>query len=476
MERDLRQWLAAVKNIGQLKEIRGAGWDSEIGALTTLNSRQDGNPALLFNNIPGYPAGSGVVSCSMTTPERTSLTLNLPVTGSTLELLHTVQAKYAGWESRAADSGMNMVSSGPVTENARSGNQINLFDFPAPKWHEQDGGRYIGTGTAVITRDPDSGELNSGTYRLMIHDKTSTTIHISQGKHGRLHLEKYHARGRDCPIIVSLGHDPLMLLVGSIEAKPGAEFPVMSNIYGEPVKLIREEVTGLPMPANSEIVLAGFCPPDTKVDEGPFGEWVGYYARGKHQDQLVRVERVYYRNNPIILGCPPDRPPSDSTYYLCVMRSAMLFTALMEAGVPDVRGVWFSELGERFWITVSIKQRYAGHAKQAALIASQHRLGAFLGRFVVVVDEDIDPTNIKEVVWAMCTRCDPDRNIDIIRRTWSSTVDPTIRKPVVGPMNSRAIVDCCKPFEWINEFPPEIKMSEVLRDHVKEKWGKDLKL
>ncbi|MBI2934004.1 MAG: UbiD family decarboxylase [Chloroflexi bacterium] len=474
-ERDLRQWLEAVKGLGQLKRIDGATWQSEIGALTTLNARQDAGPALIFRNIPGYPGGYGVVSCSMTTPERTSLTLNLPVHHSTLDLLSDVQARYAGWES-ASGPQHRMVSSGPVTQNTRSGKDVNLYDFPSPKWHEQDGGRYIGTGAAVITCDPDTDEVNSGAYRLMVHDEKSTTIHISQGKHGRLQLEKYHARGRPCPIVISLGHDPLMLLVSSIEVKPGAEFSVISSIYGAPVELVREEVTGLPMPASSEIVLAGWCPPDTNVDEGPFGEWVGYYARGKHLDQLVNIERVYYRNNPVILGCPPDRPPGDSTYYLCVMRSAMLFTALLEGGIPDVRGVWFSELGERFWITVSIKQRYAGHAKQAALVASQHRLGAFLGRFVVVVDEDIDPTDIKEVIWAMCTRCDPERNIDILRHTWSSSVDPTIRKPVVGPVNSRAIVDACKPFEWMNEFPPEIKMSPDLLQQVTAKWGKELKL
>ena len=120
---------------------------------------------------------------------------------------------------------------------------------------------------------------------------------------------------------------------------------------------------------------------------------------------------------------------------------------------------------------VSIKQRYSGHAKQAAFLASQNRPAAYHGRYVIVVDEDIDPSDIEQVLWALCTRSDPEKDIDIIRRAWSTPLDTMIRKPTNAYFNSRAVIDACKPYEWINEFPEEIKLSPELTERVKKKWG-----
>ncbi len=133
-------------------------------------------------------------------------------------------------------------------------------------------------------------------------------------------------------------------------------------------------------------------------------------------------------------------------------------------------------MGIQQLIIISIKQRYPGHAKQAALLASQHRIGAHMGRYVIVVDEDIDPTNIQDVLWALCTRSDPEKDIDIIRRCWSHPIDPMIRKPTKAFFNSRAIIDACKPYEWMDEFPPEIRCAPELVGRVKQKWSGVLKL
>ncbi|MBI2933944.1 MAG: UbiD family decarboxylase, partial [Chloroflexi bacterium] len=226
-------------------------------------------------------------------------------------------------------------------------------------------------------------------------------------------------------------------------------------------------------PADSEIVLAGFCPPGRLEDEGPFGEWVGYYVSGVQKRPVLEVERVYFRNEPIIYGAPPGRAPSDSSYQQFVLRGALLHNQLEQCGVPDIRGVWLNEAGGREFIIVSIKQRYAGHAKQTATLASQLAMGGgFMGRWIVVVDEDIDPTDTNDVLWAMCTRVDPVKDIDIVRRCWSSSVDPIIHQPSKSAFNSRAIIDACKPFEWMNEFPPEVKVSSELLRQVESKWGK----
>ena len=240
---------------------------------------------------------------------------------------------------------------------------------------------------------------------------------------------------------------------------------------GEPAQVIIDDVTGLPIPADSEIVLVGWMLPDKLLPEGPFGEWTGYYASKQRAEPVFRVDRIYYRNDPIILGSPPQRPPSDHAYCSNLIRSALLENELARVGVPDVRGVWAAEAGLHPFFVVSIKQRYAGHARQAGFLASQMRKGAaYLGRYVIVVDEDIDPTDINDVIWAICFRADPEKDIDIIRRAWSSPLDPLIRKPAEAYFNSRAIIDATKPFEWINEFPPAISFSPEITERVQRKW------
>jgi 4-hydroxy-3-polyprenylbenzoate decarboxylase len=122
---------------------------------------------------------------------------------------------------------------------------------------------------------------------------------------------------------------------------------------------------------------------------------------------------------------------------------------------------------------ISIKQAYAGHARQAAVLAASCQSGSYLGRFVVVVDDDVDPTNLDEVIWAMCTRCDPAEDIDFIRRHWSGPLDPRLPKGVTW--NSRAIIDACRPYEMLGEFPPVVKASDELRGKVEQKFKSQLK-
>ena len=145
-----------------------------------------------------------------------------------------------------------------------------------------------------------------------------------------------------------------------------------------------------------------------------------------------------------------------------------------KAGVPDVKGVWLTVSGgSRLMMCVSIKQRYPGHAKQAAVIASQCHAGAYLGRFVVVVDDDIDPSNTDDMIWAMSTRCEPEEDIDILRRCWSGPLDPVIH-PTKKGFNSRAIIDATRPYEWMKDFPPVAESAKEVLDATAKKWGAEL--
>ncbi len=472
---DLRVWLRKARDLGQIDQVDGADWDLEIGAITALNWRKQGYHGLIFDNIKGYPPGYRVLTSSTSNAPLVALTFNLPTNVQGLELLEVVRPKINEWNGNLGKFGIHYVKEGPILENVLSGDKIDLFKFPVPRWHELDGGRYIGTGDAVITQDPDNAQINLGTYRIMVHDKKTTALYISPGKHGRVHYEKYHARGQKAPVCISVGHHPLVFRTACLELPHGAEYNYIGAVTGQPVDVIKEEITGLPIPANADIVIAGFCPPNKTKIEGPFGEWTGYYASKDRPAPIFEVERIYHRNDPIIVGSPPGRAPSDSSFMRGILVSAMTHNELVAAGVPDVRGVWMGEAPQQQFIVVSIKQRYAGHAKQAAVLASQMRRGAYMGRYTVVVDEDIDPTNLQEVLWAICTRSDPEKSIDIMRRCWSTPLDPTIRKPTNAYYNSRAIIDACKPFEWKDEFPQEIKISPELAQRVSAKFKDVLK-
>jgi 4-hydroxy-3-polyprenylbenzoate decarboxylase len=358
-------------------------------------------------------------------------------------------------------------------ENVKTGKDINLWEFPTPKWREKDGGRYIGTGTALITRDPENGEINLGTYRVMVHDEKTLGFHIAPWHHGRLHMEKYHERGQACPVIVSVGHHPLAFCVGCIAFREGSEYRYWGAMRGEPVEVIEEEVTGLPMPADSEIVIAGWCPPGKTKKEGPFGEFTGYYASGERQNPIIEVERVYYRSDPIILASPPGRPPYNGSYHHNLLNSTLVADNLRKLGVPEVQGAWTHEICAYWLLVVSIKQKYAGHAKQAAVMAAEV---VGLGRYVVVVDEDIDFTDLRHVIWAITTRADPAVDMDVLHGMLSTPLDPLIRKPASAFSANRLIIDACKPFEWSNEFPETVALEPAMVERVKEKWGTYLEL
>jgi 4-hydroxy-3-polyprenylbenzoate decarboxylase len=148
----------------------------------------------------------------------------------------------------------------------------------------------------------------------------------------------------------------------------------------------------------------------------------------------------------------------------------MIWDEVERAGLSGVQGVWCHEAGAaRLFNVISIKQAFDGHAKQAGLLASACQSGSYLGRFVVVVDEDIDPTNTFDVLWAMSTRCDPVEDIEIIRRAWSGPLDPRI--PRGQTHNSRAVISAVRPFHRLADFPPVAEAGPELRSQVERKFA-----
>ena len=466
---DLRDWLSMVDALGELRVVEGADRDRDIGPITEMLHHTDGAPAVLFDRIPGFPPGYRILVNAQGERSRLAVSLGLPAGIGTWELMDT-------WE-RLMDQTRPVphryVDSGPVMENVYRGDEVDLLAFPTPLWHPGDGGRYIGTGDCVLTRDPDNDAwVNTGTYRVMVHDRSSTGLYISPGKHGRLHRDRWFERGEPMPAVVLAGMDPLLFLASALEMAPGlSEFEWVGGMRGEPLECIRGPVTGLPIPSRAEIAIEGFLHPDQTRPEGPFGEWTGYYASGSRDEPVFRVAAVYHRDDPIILGVPPQKPPYEAHRFRQYLRSANLRRELRLAGVPEVRAAWCHGVGGcRLFNVVAIRQAYPGHARQAGLIATATRTGAYLGRITVVVDDDIDVTDLQEVIWAICTRADPAQAVEILHRTWSGPLDPAIPPDRKG-FNSRMIIDATRPWEWREQFPEPIGPSPQVKQATRDRWS-----
>ena len=475
--RDLRGLIDDWRADGQLKIVEGADADLDIGALAEVSGLGTDPPALLFDNIKGYPEGFRVLINMFQTQKRAAQSLGVDDALRGPALVNAIRKRIENYRSVPP----KLVPSGPITEHVLKGKDIDVFMFPAPKLHKDDGGKYIGTQDAVITRDPDGGWVNLGTARVQLQDAATLSIYISPGKQTRLIAEQYWAKKQPCPVAVVCGVEPVLFAAASLGLPWGvSEYDFAGHVHGQPIPIVFGEHTGLPIPAEAEIVLEGEMPPP-EVEaraEGPFGEWTGYYASGTRPAPVIHVKRVYYRSDPIITVVGDLKIYPLDSYLSLLFRSAEIWNELEQCGVTDVKGVWQIESAMRFMIVISLKQRYGGHARQAAHVVLGAREGGYLGRFVVVVDDDIDPSNTMDVLWAMATRCDPATSIEIMRGCWSSPLDPRIppeQRSQGDFTNSRAIIDACRPYRWMKEFSKDHALTPDERARVAEKWRHVLK-
>ncbi|HSC42700.1 MAG TPA: UbiD family decarboxylase, partial [Candidatus Binatia bacterium] len=327
---DLRAFIDGAARIGEMKVIEGADWNLEIGCLTELMAEQEG-PLLLFDNIVGYPKGFRIVTNAIATARRFALALGLPTELSKLEILKTWRSKTRDLKPFAPVE----VSSGPITENVLQGDRIDLTIFPTPKWHEHDGGRYIGTGDMVVIKDPESHWVNVGTYRSCVVGKDRLTLWIIEQKHGKQIARKYWQAGRACPVAVVLGCEPATWMAAPSAARAGvSEYEYAGALRGAPLEVIRAPYTGLPVPTTSEIVIEGEMPPPEEEShpEGPFGEWPGYYTHSG-DECVIRVKRILHRDNPILLGNPPLLPTTER--YGIPLYAARIWDHLEQSGISD---------------------------------------------------------------------------------------------------------------------------------------------
>jgi 4-hydroxy-3-polyprenylbenzoate decarboxylase len=474
---DLREWMNEAEKLGELRTVLGASWQEDIGLASDVVVPPDDGPAVIFDEVPGCPKGFRVL-VNVFAGKRRAMTLGFPQ-GLTKQELS--QAYFDHYQQKQNNFPSAIVDEGPVFENVVTGDDVDITRFPTPVWHANDGGRYIGTGCYSVTMDPDERWVNVGCYRAMIQDRKSVSLLMVPGKHGYMHREKYFRRGEKMPLALVIGGDPLFFFMAGTEHPYGVcEYDIVGGMRRKPVELVRGKITGLPFPAGAEIVLEGFLNNENRRNEGPFGEWTGYYASDESAQPVLEIHAVYHRHDPIILGVPPIGGGSDEmARYRAIMRSAMIKHELQKAGVPDVTQVWCHEIGaSRMLNGIAVKQRYPGHAKQVGVLAASCGSAVYGCKMVIVVDDDIDVSNFEQLMWAMATRCDPATSIDILRRMRSTPADPRLtpeQRKIRDFTNSRMVVDATRPYEWRDKFPRVNAPSQELTRKARDKFGYLLK-
>ena len=341
---DLREWLAVLEKQGAgVRRIAAVvDWDREIGAIARRVLEKKG-PALLFEHIKGYETGrcTRLLTGGLGSRGRMALALGFPPDTSNAELVQYVMKK-----NREVVP-PRIVSGGPVKDIILRGAEIDQTEFPVPRWHYLEGGRYIHTFSGIVTRDPDTRVMNVGIYRGMIGKKNTTPfLLIKGGQHWGQHFLKYSARGEPMPVACVIGWDPIMpFLAGSPIPAGVCEWDVMGGYRGEPAELVRCETVDLEVPASAEIVIEGVISDDpaTYELEGPFGEFTGYVSDIPTPRPTMQITGITHRRDPIFRGCLEGTLPgsySENSVMSSVQRAAIAWNILSAAGIPGIRDVF----------------------------------------------------------------------------------------------------------------------------------------
>src|SRR6516225_2338407 len=332
---DLRDWLARVDALGELVRVsQPVNRDEEMSAIAYLVAKQSRSPAILFECAKGFeksPIGArhlwNILGPSR---KRIALTLEEPAETPTVELIRRTKDKL---KRRIAPREVPRREA-PIYENSIVGKKIDLDQLSIPRHWPLDGGRYAGTGDAVITRDPDTDYLNIGTYRMMLQGKSQVGLYLSPGKDARLHITRAWQQGKQIKDAAPWGIDPLFMLVGS-QTFPThvSEFAYAGGIKPEPIAVVRGKKSALLIPANAELVIEGEIGLNSVKAEGPFGEFPGYYGRPEAGCPLVDVSAVHYRTRPILTNAlMADYPSCEQSGFFSVIRSAKIWDDLDKLG------------------------------------------------------------------------------------------------------------------------------------------------
>ena len=451
--KDLRQFIAALEKTGDVVKIqKEVDWDLELGAIGR-RAYELSQPAQWFQKIKDYPAEYTVFNGSVGTWRRLAIALGLPPETPVRELYDVYEKR----EQKPIKP--KMVKTGECKDNITTGDKIDLYKLPTPMLHDGDGGRYLGTWDVVVSKDPETNWSNWGMYRFMIHDKNTLTGYPAPFSHlAMMLMRRYIPNKKPMPIAIVIGCEPMCHMVATAGYGINVDEADYAGALGQaPVELVKCETSDLMVPAHSEIVIEGEILPDQTAPEGPFGEYPGYRSGQTGGGLLCRVNAITHRNSPIMTVIALGTPPDDSSIGASLTAGVAMKRRLLRHGI-EVTGVYVPPEGVTHLIVVGVKKGGGDVARQIIEIFTARRA---MTSKVIVVDEDVDPFNMGEVLHAFATKCHPGKGIYVTTyegraNALTPCYSPEERRKLTG---AGVAFDSTWPLEWDRDTEVPIKSS-----------------
>ncbi|MCY8125438.1 phenolic acid decarboxylase BsdC [Bacillus spizizenii] len=419
---DFREFLAALEKEGQLltvnEEVKP---EPDLGAAARAASNLgDKSPALLFNNIYGYHNAQIAMNVIGSWPNH-AMMLGMPKDTPVKEQFFEFAKRYDQFPMP-----VKREESAPFHENEIT-EDINLFDIlPLFRINQGDGGYYLDK-ACVISRDledPENfGKQNVGIYRMQVKGKDRLGIQPVPQHDIAIHLRQAEERGINLPVTIALGCEPVITTAASTPLLyDQSEYEMAGAIQGEPYRIVKSKLSDLDVPWGAEVVLEGEIIAGEREYEGPFGEFTGHYSGGRSMP-IIKIKRVYHRNNPIFEHLYLGMPWTECDYMIGINTCVPLYQQLKEAYPNEIVAV-NAMYTHGLIAIVSTKTRYGGFAKAVGMRALTTPHGLGYCKMVIVVDEDVDPFNLPQVMWALSTKMHPKHDAVIIPDLSVLPLDP----------------------------------------------------
>jgi len=459
----LREFIDTLEKEGEIQRIEEeVDWNLEVGAITPWAAEQ-GLPAPFFQKIKGYSGDYRILGEMLSSLKRVALAMDMDKNTHPRKLIEEYLAR------KKEPVKPVLVKDGPCKENIRKGAEVDLLQLPVPFIHVGDGGRYIGTWHLTICKDLDSEWVNWGMYRHMLHNKNTIGLQAGPPTHVRRILQGWEDAGKPMEIAIVLGVEPVSTLCAAASVPYGvSEADVIGGIRREPMQLVKCETVDLEVPAAAEIVIEGIVGLKETKEEGPFGEYTGYMGGHRELRPVVHVTALTYRNKPILTMTNEGMPVTGTHASQAVTRSAESFDVLKAAGVP-VTGVYEPTEAGTLLIVVAVRAGQAraddvAHAIWASRVAQSTP-------YVIVVEDDVDPFDLKQVFHAVVSKCHPWRGIVRLERTRGQALIPWLsRHEQKYLLGSRVYFDCTWPSDWNpQEVPIKCSFEKIYPSEVQQK-------
>ncbi|MGW7425927.1 non-oxidative hydroxyarylic acid decarboxylases subunit C [Streptomyces sp. NPDC054813] len=437
---DLRSFLDALDKQGQLLRITEEVMpEPDVAAAANAASRMgEAAPALYFDNIAGFDSARIAMNVHGSWANH-ALALDLPKTTGTKEQVDEFINRWAKFpvEPERRDNPL-------WAQNSVEGDDVNIFDvLPLVRLNDGDGGFYIDK-AGIVSKDPDdpenSGKQNVGIYRIEVKGPRKLAIQPGPVHDIGLHLRKAEERGEDLPIAITLGNDPVISIVASTPMEYDQnEYEMAGALRGAPAPIADAPLTGLPVPWGSEVVIEGVIENRKREVEGPFGEFTGHYSGGRNMP-VIRIDKISYRTDPIFEHLYLGMPWTEIDYLMAPSTCVPLYEQLKK-DFPEVQAV-NAMYTHGLVVIVSTKKRYGGFAKAVGMrvLTTPHGLG--YAATVIVVDEDVDPFNLPQVMWALSTKMNAGDDLIVVPHLSLMELAPQSDNPGTG---TKLIIDATTP-------------------------------